>query len=179
MVSAPATPQTSRFSSLIITALNLLRDNPPAIASHYSATIGRGKYLVVEREDVVSVNITKSFSLTGKTPIFPSGIYTVEVTKSNEKMSPTSVRIAVSGDGSWQSSLPMEAPGFYVLSIKDADGERRANLVILCVAASAYSRARQTFNAVKDRTAAWQGANAQADAHALLRAVLLAMSRLS
>jgi hypothetical protein len=179
VVNSSADPQASQFRTLLTSALNLLLGNPPAIANHYSATIGRGKYIVVEREDVASLNGGKGFSLTGMIPALPAGTYSVDTTSNDEKAPLVSAQVATGSDGSWQSVLPLTVPGLYMISVKDVDGERRADLVILFVEAAEYSKARQTFDAVKERTSNWQGANAQADEHTLLRVVLLAMSQSS
>jgi hypothetical protein len=169
---------TGQFKMLMAAAFTALLEKPPPVASHYSATLGRGKYIIIEREDVVPLDDVKVFSLTGRIPALPVGTYSVEATSNDGRTPPVSARVATLADGSWQA-FPIAAPGLYTFSVTDSNGEPRADLIFLFVPVAGYTGARQKFDAVQDRTSKWHGANAQADEHILLRAVLLAMSQSS
>ena len=175
--SSPDSP-TSQFKMLMAAAFSALLEKPPPVANHYSATLGRGKYIIVEREDVVPLDDVKGFSLTGRIPALPVGTYSVAATSNDGRSPSVSARVATLADGSWQA-FPITVPGLYTISVTDSDGQHRADLVFLFVPIAGYTAARQRFDAVKDRTSKWQGANAQVDEHILLRAVLLAMSQSS
>jgi hypothetical protein len=177
LVNAPNPTDTSQALSLIKAAFDLLVGNPPEVLSHDSPTIGRGKYVVALREDVVNLDGEKGLSLKGRIPVLPAGIYTIETSKSDGNRIPIKAQISTEVDGSWQSSVAVPAPGLYTVTIKDSEGELRANLLILFVKASQYDSARQAFEAIKNEAETWQGANAEADENILLRATLLAMSK--
>jgi hypothetical protein len=178
VVSGGDEAPTNQFKTLLSAAVSVLFDKPPAVATHYAVTLSRGKYVVIEKEDVVLLDGEKGFSLTGEIPALPAGTYTVDAKSNDGKTSPLSEKIATLADGSWQT-LRIPVPGLYMISILDPDGERRADLLVLFVSGSRYSAARQVFDSVKNRTSKWEGTNSQADEHLFLRAILLAMSQSS
>jgi hypothetical protein len=173
-VSSVALP--GRFNSLIRSALSLLLDKPPAVASHFSATLSRGEYAISEKEDVVMISDQNEFSLADSVPALPPGRYTVNATKPDGKTSLLSERITHLANGSWQT-VRIPAPGLFMFSITDSDGERRADLLLWLLPSTEYRPAKEKFDAVKDYMTQWKGSNAQADQHLVLRAVLLAMSQ--
>lgn len=62
-----------RFNSLIRSALSLLLDKPPAVASQFSATLSRGEYAISEKEGVVMISDQNEFSLADSVPALPPG----------------------------------------------------------------------------------------------------------
>jgi hypothetical protein len=164
-------------TSLIKEALALLLGTPPAVLTHDSVTMSRGKYVVAIREDVVNLDPGKGISLDGRIPIFPAGSYTVEAAGADGSRKAMTTQVSVDGSGAWQSLLPMPAPGLYEINVKNANGDLRADLLILLVSAPQYDSARQAFDAVKSQADSWQGVNAQSDEDTLLRAVLFSMSK--
>ena len=173
-ISSGAQPE--RFKALIAVAFSLLLDKPPAVASHFSATLSRGEYVIAEKEDVVMINNENGFSLTEAFPVLPPGRYTVDATKNDREAAHFSERIAHLADGSLQT-FRIPAPGLYVISITDSDGERRADLLFWLLPSTEYRAAKEKFDAMKRYTSGWKGPNARADEHLFLRAVLLAMSQ--
>ncbi len=173
---ASSSPSTDHSKSLIVAALAVLLNKPPAVTSHFSATLSRGEYVVIEKEDVLSMdNGENGPSLTASFPALPPGRYTVLATKDDGTTLVSEEKVVHLADGSWQP-LNVPAPGLYMVSITASDGERRADLLLLFVPKADYRAAREQFDAVRNRTSQWKGPNAQADEHILLRAVLLAMS---
>lgn len=168
----------NRFKALTTVALSLLLDKPPAVASHFSATLSRGEYVIAEKEDVVMISDENGFSLADALPVLPPGRYTVNATKSDGKTLLFSEKITHSADGSWQI-LQIPTPGLYMVSLTDSDGERRADLLFWVLPSTEYRAAKDKFDAIKGYTSRWKGLNAQADEHLFLRAVLLAMSKSS
>lgn len=179
VVDAPSQPSSSQVSSIFRAAFDLLVGNPPAVLSQDSPTIGRGKYVVAVRENVVKLDGGSGFSLNGSIPVLPEGIYSVETSSIDGKVTPIKAQTGTDANGLWQSPITVLTPGIYTITVKDSEGELRADLLILFVKAPEYDSARQTFDAAKNRTNAWQGINAQTDEDTLLRAVLLAMSKSS
>ena len=166
------------FEALVKTAISLLRDNPPAIAAHYSVTLSRGRYVIIERENIVSLNDAHEFSLTGMMPALPPGKYTVAVRNPDQEQPWSSTTVAEAANGSWQP-VPAPAAGLYSISVTDSDGDRRAELLILFVPSAQYEAIKREFDNVKGYASKWQGPNAESDEHVLLRAILLAMSKSS
>jgi hypothetical protein len=178
VVSAPNSNADSQGTSVIKAALNLLLGTPPAVLSHDSVTMSRGKYVVAVREDLVDFDDGKAVSLNGKIPILPAGIYNVEASNADQGQAAAGkAQIGVDADGAWQSSFPIPAPGLYTINVSDANGDLRANLLLLFVKAPQYASSRQAFDGVKNQADAWQGVNAQSDEDILLRAILVAMSK--
>ncbi|MGD0940083.1 MAG: hypothetical protein ABR905_10255 [Terracidiphilus sp.] len=176
LVNAPEPTSASQIPSIIKAAFDLLVGNPPAVLSHDSSTIGRG-YVIAMREDVVNVDGGGGFSLNGRIPILPEGIYSIEAKSIKGKKAIIDAQISTDVEGSWQSSVAVTVPGLYIVTVEDSVGELRANLLILFVDATEYDTAKQTFDAVKNRTDTWQGVNAQTDEDTLLRAILIIMSK--
>jgi hypothetical protein len=168
----------SRFKPLISAALSLLLDKPPAVATHFSATLSRGEYVVVEKEDVIALDNENGSYLPSAFPALPPGRYTITATESDGKTPPLIEKIVHSGDGSWQP-FRIPTPGLYTISLTDSDGERRADLLILLLPTGEYRAAKGKYDAVKSLTSKWTGSTALADEHLLLRAVLLALDRSS
>jgi len=166
----------NRFKALTAVALSLLLDKPPAVASHFAATLSRGEYVIAEKEDVVMLNKENGVSLTDALPVLPPGRYTVNATKNDGNPALFSDKITHFADGSWQT-LRIPTLGLYMVSLTDSDGERRADLLFWVLPSSEYRAAKDKFDAIKGYTSRWKGPNAQADEHLFLRAVLLAMSK--
>jgi hypothetical protein len=177
VVSAPDSNADNQRTSLLKAALNLLLGNPPAVLSHDSVTMSRGKYVVAVREDLVNFADGNGISLNGRIPTLPSGIYTIETSNADQNQAKGKTQISVDAGGGWQSSVPVPAPGLYAINVTDANGDLRANLLLLFVKAPQYPSARQSFDGVKSQADAWQGVNAQSDEDTLLRAILVAMSQ--
>jgi hypothetical protein len=167
---------TNRFRTIATTALALLLDKPPPVASHFSATLSRGEYVILEKEDVLMMSDTNQFSVAESFPALPPGRYAVNATKSGTTTPSLSEKIAHLPDGSWQN-LHISEPGLYMISILDSDGERRGDVLILFLPGSEYRAAKEKFDAIKAQTSKWNGTSAQADEHLFLRSVLLAMSQ--
>jgi hypothetical protein len=177
VVSAPNTNADSQGTSLIRAALNLLLGNPPEVLRRDSVTMSRGKYVMAVREDVVDFDDGKGVSLNGRIPILPAGIYTVEASNADRGQPAGKSQIRVDADGAWQSPFLVSAPGLYSINVSDANGDLRANLLLLFVKTPQYTSSREAFDRIKTQAAAWQGVNAQSDEDMLLRAILVAMSK--
>ena len=177
VVDKPNSTATVQGPSLIKAALDLLLGTPPAVLGHDSPTIGRGKYAVAIREDVVDFGNGDGLSLNGRVPILPAGTYTVEASNANGNQTSIKTQISTDADGSWQSLVMVPSPGLYTITINDSQTELRANLLVLFVRAPEYDSARQAFDSVKGQADTWQGVDAQTDENTLLRAILLAMSK--
>jgi hypothetical protein len=177
VVSAPDSNADSQRTSLLKAALNLLLGNPPAVLSHDSVTMSRGKYVVAVREDLVDFADGNGASLNGRIPTLPAGIYTIETSNVDQTQPTGKTQISINAAGAWQSLVPVPAPGLYAINISDANGDLRANLLLLFVKTPQYASAKQAFDGVKSQSDAWQGVNAQSDEDTLLRAILVAMSQ--
>lgn len=177
VVNAPKPTAAGQRPSLIMAALDLLLGNQPAVLSHDSPTIGRGKYAIALREDVVNFDAGNRLSLNGRVPILPAGTYTVEASNAAGNQTLIKTPISTEADGSWQSSVAIPAPGLYTVTVSDSQGELRANLLILFVKTAQYDSARQAFDSVKNQAETWQGVDAQTDETTFLRSILLAMSK--
>jgi hypothetical protein len=73
--------------------------------------------------------------------------------------------------------LPIEAPGLYELTIVNADQEKVADLMLLVTSQARYQGEQDRFETMKKSVADWNGPDARADRHLLLRAFLLSESR--
>jgi hypothetical protein len=177
VVVAPDSNADGQRTSLLKAALNLLLGNPPAVLSHDSVTMSRGKYIVAIREDLVDFADGNGVSLNGRIPTLPAGFYTIETSNVDHTQPAGKIQIGVDAAGAWQASVPVPAPGLYAINVSDANGDLRANLLLLFLRTPQYASARQAFDGVKSQSDTWQGVNAQSDEDTLLRAILVAMSQ--
>ena len=103
-----------RFNSLIRSALSLLLDKPPAVASHFSATLSRGEYAISEKEDVVMISDQNEFSLADSFLRYPLADTPSMQRRPDGKTSLLSERITHLANGSWQTVRIPDAWTIYV-----------------------------------------------------------------
>jgi len=174
---APTAAGQSQFRGIVQAAISVLLSRPPAIASHYALTLTRGKPTVQESEAVVSLDPEQGVVLPPAPETMPAGRYTISTSSRAGQTSPPAVQTGqLTSEGTWRP-LPWEAPGLYDLSILSSNGERVADVMLLVTTRAQFQSTRETFEAMKARTAAWTGPNARPDEHLFLRAFLLTESQ--
>ncbi len=168
--------------------LGVLLDKPPAVLGHYALTLTRGKRSVFETEAVLSLDPTVGLLLPPPPPEMDAGTYTMTLSNGAPASASASASASATGgkpsyehtitlksDGTWRA-VPFYDSGLYAVSIANADGEQVADELLFLVSPGEYAATSGAFDAVKRRTAAWEGPSARGDEHVMLRSYLIAAS---
>jgi hypothetical protein len=158
-------------------AMNLLLNKQPAIASASATPMSRTISTTTIAEDVLTYDPTQGISLSNTLTKLPAGSYTISAVAVGDEHKAVSQTLTHFEEGGWQSFQISPGFGIYRVYVDDANQTAVADLLLLLVPRSQYIEKRGIFDAVKSRTATWEGMNARSDEHRLLRAVLLELSK--
>ncbi len=181
VVQASASEQSSGFSQLkgmLQAAVGVLLSKPPAIGSHYAMTLSRGTESVLELEGVAALDAAQGVVLPAPPPDIAAGPYTLSIvrTGAGQPAQPVKQTARLTSEGDWRP-IALDAPGLYEITIRNAQEDSVANLMVLVTTPAEYAGKQQRFDALKAYADTWTGPGARDDEQLLLRAFLLSESR--
>jgi hypothetical protein len=181
IVQASASEQSSGFAQLkgmLQAVVGVLLSKPPAIGSHYAMTLSRGAESVLELEGVAALDAAQGVVLPAPPPDVAAGPYTLSIVRTGNGAAsqPVKQSARLTSEGDWRP-IALDAAGVYEITIRNAQEESVANLMVLVTAPAEYADKQQRFDALKAHADTWTGPGARNDEHLLLRAFLLSESR--
>ena len=181
VVQAPASERSSGFVQLkgmLQAAVGVLLSKPPAIGSHYAMTLSRGTESVLELEGVAALDPAQGVVLPAPPADVAAGPYTLSIVRTGEEQpaQPVKQTARLTSEGDWRP-IALDAAGVYEITIRNAQEESVANLMVLVTAPGEFQDKQERFEALKAHADTWTGAGARDDEHLLLRAFLLSESR--
>jgi hypothetical protein len=174
--ASAATPPTQHpIKSIVASAISILLSKPPEIENHFAVTLSRGTQEVQQFEGVIALDPALGFVLPPAAADMPAGQYSISIWPAGNKSAATEQTIVLTSEGLWRP-IPFSSGGLFKASITNTRGEQIAEWMLLVVPQARYRALRESFDAMRSRTAAWTGPGARNDEHLFLRAFLLSVT---
>lgn len=171
--ASAATPPTQHpIENIVASAISILLSKPPEIENHFAVTLSRGAQDVQQLEGVIALDPAVGIVLPPAPANMPAGQYSISIWPPGKKSAATEQTAVLTSEGLWKP-IPFPAAGLFKASITNTRGEQIAEWMLLVVPQTRYLALRESFDAMRSRTAAWTGPGARNDEHLFLRAFLL------